>query len=713
MAQTDVNVRLRGDSTSYNVAVLRAKSANDAFTDSAAGIGKGLTAVNGPLNGVTARFEAMRSIVTGTAGAYVALGAGLTGVSALMLAGINEFEEYETHQLTTQQLLRATGYAAGLTSMDLEENARQVALATLDSVSGIQEAQDALLTFKSVSGDVFTNAIDLSTDLSVVIGGTAKSAAIQLGKALEDPTNGISSLTRVGVTFSESQKDVIRKMQETGRIADAQRLILKTLEDQVGGAARARAAGTAGAADTLGQAWQELLIKLGSLGPAEKAKNMMNDLANVLFSVADAIKPSIGSLTDEIDRLQKRLERGGGGRSGAAVKSGIVRQLEALNAELLLAKARKGDADSIRQMIDESVASLEKLESRLAETSAKKRVGTGSGRMSRSVANPEYQQLKTDIESEKAMLQELTALKLQVDAAANGPAAVAGSTEKKGPDAEKTLLGFTDAQIESGLASVRKAFSSERQLLDQSTQERQDYLDAALMSGKASSDEWQALTEQNLKSHQERLTEIEKEEAAKRAAAAKAEQELKEAAWSNYSELLTAGLEAAGKDRSMLYKAMFAAQKAAAIPSMITAVEEGSALAIGLGPAGLPLSFAMKALGYASIGAVMGQTIGAFANGGIVPGSSYSGDNLTANVNSGEMILNAAQQRQLWNVANNGTASSGAGVVININEDASRAGKSSVTQNPDGGYTAEVFVANLMGNGRERQALDSLYKKIS
>lgn len=38
---------------------------------------------------------------------------------------------------------------------------------------------------------------------------------------------------------------------------------------------------------------------------------------------------------------------------------------------------------------------------------------------------------------------------------------------------------------------------------------------------------------------------------------------------------------------------------------------------------------------------------GRFENGGIVGGSSYSGDKLTANVNSGELILNMAQQENL------------------------------------------------------------------
>ena len=48
---------------------------------------------------------------------------------------------------------------------------------------------------------------------------------------------------------------------------------------------------------------------------------------------------------------------------------------------------------------------------------------------------------------------------------------------------------------------------------------------------------------------------------------------------------------------------------------------------------------------------------GKFADGGLVGGNSYSGDNLTANVNSGELILNRAQQNtiasQLQGVATN------------------------------------------------------------
>jgi len=50
-----------------------------------------------------------------------------------------------------------------------------------------------------------------------------------------------------------------------------------------------------------------------------------------------------------------------------------------------------------------------------------------------------------------------------------------------------------------------------------------------------------------------------------------------------------------------------------------------------------------------------------FAAGGIVPGSSYTGDRLTARVNSGEMILNGSQQARLFELANSPTGGGGGG----------------------------------------------------
>lgn len=55
-----------------------------------------------------------------------------------------------------------------------------------------------------------------------------------------------------------------------------------------------------------------------------------------------------------------------------------------------------------------------------------------------------------------------------------------------------------------------------------------------------------------------------------------------------------------------------------------------------------------------------------FATGGVVPGNSFSGDNVLARVNSGEMILNRAQQARLFDIADGNTEPGwSGGAVIN------------------------------------------------
>lgn len=62
---------------------------------------------------------------------------------------------------------------------------------------------------------------------------------------------------------------------------------------------------------------------------------------------------------------------------------------------------------------------------------------------------------------------------------------------------------------------------------------------------------------------------------------------------------------------------------------------------------------AVAALGAAVATAISASKRGGkYANGGIVPGNSFTGDRVTAQVNSGEMILNKAQQARLFKIAN-------------------------------------------------------------
>ena len=60
-----------------------------------------------------------------------------------------------------------------------------------------------------------------------------------------------------------------------------------------------------------------------------------------------------------------------------------------------------------------------------------------------------------------------------------------------------------------------------------------------------------------------------------------------------------------------------------------------------------------------TIASIKSVTKGGFANGGIVPGNSFSGDNLHTSdygINSGELILNRAQQNTIASQLQGGAA---------------------------------------------------------
>lgn len=107
------------------------------------------------------------------------------------------------------------------------------------------------------------------------------------------------------------------------------------------------------------------------------------------------------------------------------------------------------------------------------------------------------------------------------------------------------------------------------------------------------------------------------------------------------------------------------AQKVLALAQV--AIQSGIAVATAVAecqklgfPAAIPAVVVAVATIAANIASAVNTIKGAkFANGGIVGGTSYSGDNVNVRVNSGEMILNTRQQAELFAVANGQPISSG------------------------------------------------------
>ena len=102
-------------------------------------------------------------------------------------------------------------------------------------------------------------------------------------------------------------------------------------------------------------------------------------------------------------------------------------------------------------------------------------------------------------------------------------------------------------------------------------------------------------------------------------------------------------------------KKNFEIMKAFSLAEALTSGYLAAQKALALGyPMAIPATIAAAATTAANVARITSQQAPSFENGGIVPGSSFTGDRISANVNSGEMILNRRQQSQLFDMVNNG-----------------------------------------------------------
>jgi hypothetical protein len=199
------------------------------------------------------------------AAAFAAVGAGALVMGKKLLdAG----ERAATSNARIEQITKSMGQFEGATDQvtdRLVTLAEKTAKLVGVDQNLIKEGQALLLTFKSVSADadkvggVFDRATKASIDLAAAGFGSVTSNAVQLGKALEDPIKGLAALGKSGVTFTAEQKELIKTLVETGRVAEAQEIILAAVETQVGGTAEA----TANASDRMQVAFSLLQEELG------------------------------------------------------------------------------------------------------------------------------------------------------------------------------------------------------------------------------------------------------------------------------------------------------------------------------------------------------------------------------------------------------------------------------------------------------------------
>ncbi len=144
----------------------------------------------------------------------------------------------------------------------------------------MKQGEAILLTFTKVRGEAFERTVKVAADLSARLGVDLVSAMRQVGRSLQDPIQGLSLLRRAGIQFDDSQKDLVKNLVETGRVAQAQNVILTELERRYAGAAAA-------ARNTLGGALAGLKNEFGDL--FEGGSSGGGQLTGAINSLSEAL----------------------------------------------------------------------------------------------------------------------------------------------------------------------------------------------------------------------------------------------------------------------------------------------------------------------------------------------------------------------------------------------------------------------------------------
>jgi len=243
-------------------------------------------------------------------GIGLALGVGAVGgivaVGAAMVTGVKDAAAYQTLGLKTAAVLKSTGNVAHQSVSGIQARA-----GALESLSGVDETliingQNVLATFTKIrdeqgkGNDIFNQATKASLNLSTALGTDLQGATTMVGKALNDPVKGLTAMGKAGIQFTDAQKKSIKAMVKSGDTMGAQKIILKELETQFGGAAKAAGGGFAG---SMARAEDSVMDTLRSLGTM---------LLPVLTKVADFFATKIGpAVQNFVTEFQKGTGAGG------------------------------------------------------------------------------------------------------------------------------------------------------------------------------------------------------------------------------------------------------------------------------------------------------------------------------------------------------------------------------------------------------------------
>lgn len=240
--------------------------------------------------------------------AYLGLAAGTAAVIAGSVAVLQAADKQIKAEARLTGVLRANGSAAQFATGELKAFASSIQAATnVDDVK-ILDAISTFTSFGNISIDVTKRATQAAVDMGAVFGDVT-SATQAIGKALNSPVEGLTALQRVGIRFTDQQKEQIKSLVEQNKLFEAQSIILQEVEGRFSGTGETIADNVSGL-QRISNAWSDFMEELGRSQALRSASNVFAGLLETLqksasldntrWSLVDIVSAGLGSVSSRV-----------------------------------------------------------------------------------------------------------------------------------------------------------------------------------------------------------------------------------------------------------------------------------------------------------------------------------------------------------------------------------------------------------------------------
>lgn len=237
---------------------------------------------------------------------FIAGAFAISSITSFVKSAIAGYNETAQANAKMNAVLISTQGIAGVTAESIKKMTAGLSDKTLFSKTALTDAAAVLLIFTKIGKEAFPQVLQSAANMSTVFGTDLQSSIIKIGKAMNSPAIGLKALTRSAGLFTETQQEMIKKLERSGDLMGAQKLILAELKTKFDGTAEAAAKAGTGPIEMITKKFMALKKAVG------EAIITNDDFQKSLIAIADTLNDVVYSALNnnmsEMESWQVLLE---------------------------------------------------------------------------------------------------------------------------------------------------------------------------------------------------------------------------------------------------------------------------------------------------------------------------------------------------------------------------------------------------------------------